>query len=87
MNIKEYQNSLVGVSGVVGTRFLLSKNHSQKDICDIHANINLFGLGAGVYPLGKSPLPAHKNTLSYEVAVFEDEVTEEDRLGKQTYAE
>lgn len=68
----------------VGTRFLLSPRHPQHDICDLHASANLHGLGPGVYPPGKTPWPAHPNTLSYVAAVFKDEVTAADRAGKET---
>jgi len=85
--INAYQQSLRGVEGVVGTRFLLSRNHPERDICDMHARVNLYGLGPGVYPLGKSPLPAHPNTLSYEVAVFEEEVSSVHRANRQTRSE
>jgi hypothetical protein len=54
----------------VGTRFLLSPSHPEHDECDLHASANLYGLGPGVYPPGKTPWPAHPNTLSYVVAVF-----------------
>lgn len=78
-----YQNSLEDDDDIVGTRFKLSPNHPRVDICDMHASVNRFGLGKGVYPKGKSPWPAHPNTLSYEEAVFIDEVTDEDRAGKE----
>jgi len=73
-NIQEYQESLVGVLGVVGTRFILSENHHHEDGCQRHAEADLHGLGKGVYPLGKSPLPVEGCTLNYEVAVFDDEI-------------
>jgi len=66
----------------VGTRFLLSPMHPEVDICDMHANANLYGLGPGVYPFGKNPLPAHPNTLSYKEVVFADEVTDLDKDNK-----
>lgn len=66
---------------VVGTRFLLSPGHPRPDICDMHANVNRYGLGPGVYPKGKNPYPAHPNTLSFTVAVFNDEV---DRVDKDS---
>lgn len=66
----------------VGTRFLLSPMHPEVDICDMHANANLYGLGPGVYPFGKNPLPAHPNTLSYKEVVFADEVTVQDQDNK-----
>ena len=78
-----YQEAAFEDDDVIGTRFLLSPNHRHRDICDMHASVNRHGLGRGVYPKGKSPWPAHPNTISYEEAVFADEVTEEDRAGKE----
>lgn len=52
--------------------------------CDMHAHANLYGLGPGIYPFGKSPWPAHPNTLSYTVIVFDDEVSDADRAGRET---
>jgi hypothetical protein len=84
---KAYQQGAAADDGSVGTQFMLSPRHPRVDICDMHARANLFGLGAGVYPHGKSPLPAHPNTLSFEVIVYRDEVTEEDRAGRQSVTE
>lgn len=55
---------------VIGERFMLSPNHPKTDACDGHAKADLYGLGPGVYPVGKAPWPAHPNTMSYVVAVF-----------------
>lgn len=63
----------------IGTKFLLSHNHPRTDICDLHARVNRYGLGAGVYPIGKNPWPAHPGTISYTQVVFEDEVQQDDR--------
>ena len=79
-----YQRSVEQVPGSVGPRFLLSPAHPKTDICDLLAVQNLHGLGAGVYPHGKSPWPAHPNTLNYVEAVFDDEVTAEDKAGIKT---
>ncbi|SIO94645.1 hypothetical protein [Vibrio spartinae] len=76
-----FQNVAFEDEFVVGTKFKLSPNHPRPDICDMHARVNLYGLGKGVYPKGKSPWPAHPNTLSYEQVVFADEITDEDRMG------
>jgi hypothetical protein len=78
-----FQNGLEGDDDVAGTRFKLSPNHPRKDICDMHASVNLFGMGKGVYPKGKNPWPAHPNTISYLEVVFLDEITDEDRAGKE----
>lgn len=71
--------------GFVGFRFLLSPAHPAPDICDLLSEQNLYGLGKGVYPSREGcPWPAHPNTLSYIEVVFDDEVTDEDRAGKET---
>ena len=68
-----------------GWRYLLSPAHPKPDICDLLSTQNLYGLGAGVYPdRQRTPWPAHPNTLSFVVIVFEDEVTQEDKNGKET---
>jgi hypothetical protein len=68
---------------VIGTRFLLSPRHPKADVCDMHARVNRYGLGPGVYPKGRSPWPAHPNTLSFEEAVWRDEITDDDKAGKE----
>ncbi len=82
-----YQAAAFEHPDVIGTRFLLSPNHPQTDICDMHASVNRYGLGPGVYPQGKSPWPAHPNTLSFEEVVFSDEVSSDDKSGKETRIE
>src|SRR5690606_12522781 len=77
-----YMEAGFRVSGVIGTRFLLSPAHPRRDICDMHAKVNRYGLGPGVYPKDRNPWPAHPNTLSYVVVVFDDEVSAADRAGK-----
>lgn len=79
-----YQVSCFEHEDVVGTKYMLSPNHRVADICDMHASVNKYGLGPGVYPKGKSPWPAHPQTRSYEEPVFKDEVNDEDRAGKQS---
>ncbi|MGI9278183.1 MAG: hypothetical protein ACR2PX_00920 [Endozoicomonas sp.] len=79
-----YQTTAFEDRDVIGTRFLLSPGHPEPDICDMHAKVNKYGLGKGVYPKGKSPWPAHPNTLSYEEVVFADEVSQEDKKDKES---
>lgn len=68
-----------------GWRFLLSPAHPEPDICDLLSAQNLHGLGPGVYPSReKCPWPAHPNTLSFLEIVFQDEITEADKAGKET---
>lgn len=74
-----------GTPGFAGWRFLLSPAHPRPDICDLLAAQNLHGLGPGVYPdRERCPWPAHPNTLSFVVMVFQDEVTADDRAGRET---
>lgn len=68
-----------------GLKFTLSPGHPKPDICDLLSTQNLYGLGAGVYPtLEATGWPAHPNTLSFLIGVFKDEVTDDDRAGKET---
>ena len=78
-----YQAAAFEHDDVVGMRFLLSPAHPEPDICDMHARVNRYGLGPGVYPRDLNPWPAHPNTLSFLEPVFADEVSEEDRAGKE----
>lgn len=71
--------------GRAGWRYLLSPLHPAPDICDLLSRQNLHGLGPGVYPTRETtPWPAHPNTLSFIQMVFDDEVTDADRTGKET---
>jgi len=80
-----YMDGAGRAPGVMGFRFLLSPRHPRPDICDLLASQNLHGLGPGVYPDRKrTPWPAHPNTLSFVVAVFEEELTDEHRAGQET---
>lgn len=38
-------------------RFALSSSHPSPDICDVYASQDAYGLGAGLYPKGKAPIP------------------------------
>jgi hypothetical protein len=68
-----------------GWRFLLSPAHPKPDICDLLSTQNLHGLGRGVYPSReKLPWPAHPNTLSFVEIVFKDEISDQDKAGKES---
>jgi len=80
-----YAESAQRTPGFAGFRYLLSPRHPEHDICDLLSTQNLHGLGPGVYPdRERTPWPAHPNTLSFLEVVFEDEVTDADRAGKET---
>lgn len=47
-----------------GVRFILSGSHPMYDICDVHCNLDDYGLGPGGYPLDQAPdYPFHPNCL------------------------
>lgn len=74
-----------GAPGFTGWRYLLSPRHPAPDICDLLSTQNLHGLGGGVYPTRQqTPWPAHPNTLSFVEIVFQEEVSEADRAGRET---
>lgn len=74
-----------GTQGFAGWRYLLSPAHPKPDICDLLSTQNLHGLGDGVYPSReKTPWPAHPNTLSFIEMVFDDEITDQAKAGKET---
>lgn len=84
---RAFTESFVGAAfdhqDVAGVKFNLSPAHPRFDICDVYAKANLHGMGPGVYPRGAHPYPAHPETLSYLTVVFVDEITAEDRAGRQ----
>lgn len=81
---ESYVASVAQHPDVIGVKFNLSPAHPKTDICDMYAGANLHGLGPGVYPPGDHPYPAHPNTLVFLTPVFIDEVTDEDRAGRQS---
>lgn len=88
---RAFTESFVGAAfdhdDVAGVKFTLSPMHPRPDICDVYAKANLHGMGPGVYPRGAHPYPAHPETLSYLVVVFVDEITAEDRAGRQSMSD
>jgi hypothetical protein len=77
--------SMVATPGFAGFRFLLSPLHVPADVCDLLSTQNLYGLGPGVYPdAARLPWPAHPGTISHFVMVFQNEITDADREGRET---
>lgn len=70
-----YMTQAEKTPGFIGFKFTLSPRHPEPDICDELATADKFGLGPGMYPSMAEFLkiwPAHPNTLSAPVGVFED---------------
>lgn len=72
-NAIAYVRSNEQVQGFKGFKFKLSPRHRREDICDRLARADDYGLGMGVYPADKilGIYPAHPNTTSYIVAVYD----------------
>lgn len=67
----ETDNLAMAESPVVrGVEFRLSTAHSIRDICDLMAETNAYGLGAGVYPPGEAPAKPHPFCKCHLVPVF-----------------
>jgi hypothetical protein len=59
------------VPGVKGIKWNLSLSHPKDDDCNPNADRDLYGLGAGVYPIDDVPMhPTHPNCLCYLTAVM-----------------
>lgn len=60
---------------VVAYRWELSSRHPHYDICDLYADADLWGLGAGIYPKDHTPnLPVHSHCLCHLSPVYEGEI-------------
>ena len=56
-----------------GVRFILSASHPEYDICDVHCNLDDYGLGPGGYPLDEAPdYPFHPNCLCIMTQINEE---------------
>ena len=65
---------------VIGFRSVLSTDHPVTDICDHYAEVDAYGMGAGVYPKTAScGIPYHPNCLCMKEEVFRGEV---ERVGR-----
>jgi hypothetical protein len=57
---RQKDGAMLADSGIEFVRWELSRTHPQEDICDLHASIDKYGLGPGVYPKHLAPArPAH----------------------------
>jgi hypothetical protein len=73
---KATRNEYIDDPDVVAMRFVLSSGHTVFDICNLTASADLYGWGAGVYPLDKSPeYPLHPNCLCVLEPIFADEIS------------
>lgn len=60
---------------VVAYRSSLSTRHKITDICDVHAQTDQYGMGPGIYPVGKGPpYPYHPQCMCKLTPVYSTEV-------------
>lgn len=75
------RNGFIADPDVVGMRYILSSSHAIEDICDLYTGADLYGMGAGGYPLEHGPdYPFHPNCQCQIEPIFRDEAT-----GKETF--
>ncbi len=66
---------------VIAERILLSSRHPEPDICNFHAQADLYGMGPGVYPVNrKPPYPFHPHCMCIKVRVYKGEVEPSDKM-------
>lgn len=62
---------------VVAYKWKIGSRHPKTDICDFHAQANLYALGNGVYPKDRYPhYPAHPHCHCHPQAVFIGELSQ-----------
>lgn len=66
-----YQSGTKDQPGVVGYRWQLSARHPRPDVCDLYANQDLHGLGAGGYVAGEVPKTPHPSCLCTQTAIVD----------------
>lgn len=71
-----YRQSVEGVEGSIGYRWVLSPNHAKLDVCDVFAGQNLHGLGPGGYPASELPDTPHPLCLCTQVAILDEQAAE-----------
>lgn len=60
---------------VVAYQWKLGSRHPAEDICDMYAEVDLYGLGEGVFPKDAAPVnPAHPHCLCHYAPVYESEL-------------
>ena len=73
-HVEAYRAAMVAYPRVIAERLIVSPNDCRRQLSDIHTQVDLYGLGVGVYPVGKAPWPQYPNTLNFIEAVFANEL-------------
>jgi len=68
------QRKLINDGDVIGWRSVLSSAHPQSDICNFFAEVDSYGMGAGVSPVAYgNPIGYHPRCICQVEAVFKDD--------------
>lgn len=79
-HVEAYRVAMATYRRTVGERLLLEPTDARKRPGDIQTHIDLYGLGPGVYPIGRAPWIRHSAALNFIEAVFDDEIAKDSRL-------
>ncbi|MFO1434297.1 MAG: hypothetical protein U1F76_30135 [Candidatus Competibacteraceae bacterium] len=79
-HVEAYRVAMVAYPRAVGERLLLEPTNARKSLGEIQTQLDLYGLGKGVYPVGKAPWTQHPMALNFIEAVFADEIAKEPSL-------
>ena len=79
-HVEAYRVAIAAYPRAVGERLLLGPTDARKDPGEIQTHIDLYGLGKGVYPVGKAPWTQHPAALNFIEVVFAGEIAKEPSL-------
>lgn len=66
-------------SDVVALKWRHSSRHNHYDICDFYADCDIYGMGAGVFPIEELPaLPAHPHCWCHFQPVYDEDTPKPD---------
>jgi len=71
-HVEAYRVAMTTYPHAVGERLLVEPTDVHNCPGDIQTHIDLYGLGPGVYPIGRAPWLHHAAALNFIEAVFED---------------
>jgi len=78
-HVEAYRVAIASYPHAVGERLLIEPTDARKRPADIQTHIDLYGLGPGVYPIGRAPWIQHAAALNFIEAVFEDAIAKDSR--------
>jgi hypothetical protein len=80
VHVEAYRAAMAAYPRAVGEQLLLEPTDARKGPGEIQTHIDLYGLGKGVYPVGKAPWTQRPAALNFIEAVFADEIAKQPSL-------